>query len=383
MTYTEFLDRSPMTGFLWTMMVGVAMAQLLDGLDYQATAFALPGIMRQFKLGPTQAGVIQAVANIGLAFGALFVPILCDRKGRRLMFQWVLLVYAFGTFLSAIAPSYNMLLVGRFIAGLGIGAQLPIVFALVTEYSPLRLRHILVPISPAFWAVGYVVCALFSIWLIPIYGWRAIYWVGVAPAFMAIYVRYFMPESVRYLLSKGKIEEAGRITKDLARRAGIDVELVPPEMARSQMKLSSGEQFRALRPVLGVTAAVSFFYFCYFIQSAGVFVWLPTIFVRQGFKLTTGFRYTLLIFCVTPFAHLLGGYLQNKMNRKWALFLMTIVGQVFFILFGLSFQYHWPVAVLVGSQMLQTLFTQGTTAILMTIGSELSPPRRAPWAWAL
>jgi len=372
MTYTEFLDRSPVTGFLWTLIIGMALASLLDGFDFQATAFALPGVVRAFHLGPAQAGGIQSVGNFGFAFGAIFINVLCDRKGRRAMFQWVLLCYAFGAFVSAIAPNYHVLLVGRLISGLGIGAQLPIVFSILAEFSPLKLRHLLVPMSPMCYALGYVVVALCAVWLIPLYGWRAIYWAGIAPAFMAIYVRMYIPESVRYLLSKGRIEEAGRITKDLAKRAGLDVELIPPPETK-KVKVGASEQFKVLRPLLGMTAAVSFFNLCYYVQSAGVFIWLPTIFVRQGFKLTTSFRYTLLVFCFTPLAQVLGAFMQGKMDRKWALFVMTVVGQIFFLTFGLSFQYHWPVWVLVGSQMAQTLFTQGTVAILMTIASEMFP----------
>ena len=95
----------------------------------------------------------------------------------------------------------------------GLGAQLPIVFAILAEFAPLRLRHIFIPMGPLFWAVGWIVAALLSIWLIPIWGWRSIYWVGVIPAAMTFFVRFAMPESVRYLLSKGKVEEAGRITQ--------------------------------------------------------------------------------------------------------------------------------------------------------------------------
>ena len=374
MTYTEFLDNSPMTKFLWLLVSGMSLAQLLDGMDFQATAFALPGIMREFRLNPAQAGGISSVGNIGLVLGAIFFPLLCDRIGRKMIFQWVILTYAVGTLISAMAPTMNMLLIGRFIAGTGLGAQLPIVFAILAEYSPLKLRHILVPLGPIFFAVGWIVAALLSILLIPHFGWRAIYWVGVIPALLTVYVRYGMPESVRFLLSRGKVQEAGAIVRDLAKKAGMgDVELVPPPLAQSQVKVSFGDQLTTLSTVWGAMLMLSFFYFCSFIQTFGVNAWLPAIFVRQGFRLTTSFWYTLMIMVVTPFSHIIAMWLQNVLNRKWALFLMTTGGTIFFFLFGLSFEYKWPVPVLVGSQILQTLSAQGVIAILFTLTSELFP----------
>jgi putative MFS transporter len=133
LTYIEFLDSSPMTRFLWFMLFGLCLAQLLDGIDFQATAFAMPGIIKLFKLNPAQAGLIPAITNMGLAIGAVFFPLIADRVGRKPVFQWILLTYAFGTVMCAIAPTYHILLAGRFIAGIGIGAQFPIVIALLAN----------------------------------------------------------------------------------------------------------------------------------------------------------------------------------------------------------------------------------------------------------
>jgi putative MFS transporter len=374
MTYLEFLDNSPMTGFLWLLLFGLCLAQLLDGFDFLSTSFAMPGMIREFHLNPPQAGLIASVTNIGLMLGAIFFPMFCDGVGRKPVFQMVLLTYAVGTFLSAVAPSYNVLLVARFVAGVGIGAQLPIVMAILAEFSPARLRHIFVPVGPIFYSFGWIIAALLSIWLIPWLGWRSIYWVGIIPAFLSLFVRYFLPESVRFLLAHGKVEEAGRITADLARRAKMEhLELVPPPQSQGATQMTFREQFGLLGAYWGRTLMLAFFFFCSFVQTFGLNAWLPTIFIRQGFRLTTSFSYTLMIFSVTPLSHVIAMWLQNRIDRKWALFIMTFGGTVFFVLFGLSFQYHWPIWVLVGSQVMQTLLAQGVVAILFTLSAELYP----------
>jgi putative MFS transporter len=374
MTYTEFLDNSPMTGFLWTLLAGVLLASLLGGMDFMVTSFALPGIIREFKLNPAMAGAIFSAGNIGMALGAIFFPLLSDRIGRRPIFQWVLIIFAAGSFLSAIASSFQMMLGARFITGVGLGAEIPIVLAVLAEYAPLRLRHIFIPLVSVFAAIGFIVAALLSIWLIPAFGWRSVFWAGIAPALLITFIRRYTPESIRFLLSRGRTEEAGRIANDIAGGAQFgNVELVPPVMEKSQPKLSLGGQLALLRPIWLPTLLLAIFYFCSFIQIFGVNAWLPTIFVRQGFKLTASFGYTLMIYSVAPFSHVVAMWLMAKVSRRWALFIMPAGGTIFFILFGLSFEYKWPVPVLVGSQILQVLLAQGVVSVLFTFSSEIFP----------
>lgn len=375
MTYIEFLDNSPMTPFLRLLLIGVALAQILDGIDFQSTAFALPLISKEFGITPTAAGLIGSMTNIGLLFGALIFSPLSDRFGRKLIFQWVLFTYAFGTFLSAIAWNYQSLLIARVIAGLGIGAEFPVAFALLAEFAPKRLRHIFVAIGPLCYSLGWFCCAMLSTWIIPAFGWRAIYWLGIAPALMIIYVRRFLPESVRFLLMRGRTEEAGNVVKDIARRAGFtNVELVPPPESKTE-KLSFGEQFSALRIELWSIIAVGIFYFANNIQNVGFSTWLPSIFVRQGFTLTRSFKFTAIILVVTPIGQLFAMWLQDRLPRKWAMLLLAALSSTFFFLFGLSFEFKWPIEVIVGSNVVYQFFSQGIVVILYTLATELFPTR--------
>jgi putative MFS transporter len=374
MTYTEFLDRSPMTKFLWLLVSGVALAQILDGIDFQSTSFALPLIIREFQLSPTEAGAVGSLTNIGLLIGALVFSILSDRYGRKAIFQWVLFTYAFGTFLSAIAWDYPSLLFARVVAGLGIGAEFPVAFALLAEYSPKRLRHILVPVGTICYAVGWFVCALLSTWIIPTFGWRAIYWLGVSPALLIIYVRRFLPESVRFLLARGRVQEAGEIVEDLARRAGInDIDLVPPAPVRVDGAPGAKVQIRSLRLVLGSLVAVGFFYFANNIQNVGFSTWLPSIFMQQGFTLIRSFKFTTVILAVTPLGQIFAIWIQDKMPRKWAMLLLAALSSVFFLAFGISFELKMPIAITVAANVGYQCFSQGIIVILYTLGSELFP----------
>ena len=374
MTYTEFLDNSRMTSFLYLLLFGVILASILDGMDFQMTAFALPGIIGEFKINPAQAGVIASVTNVGLLVGAILFSLLSDRIGRKKIFQWVLLTFAFGSFLSAIAPSFELLIIARVIAGLGIGAELVVGAAILAEFAPRRYRHIFVASVPLVWSIGWLIAALLSIWCIPAWGWRSIYWIGVVPALMIAGIRFFLPESIRWLLIRGRTEEAGKIINNLAHRAGMtNIELVPPPVIVNQVKLNFRQQLSILRTVQVQMYVLAFVYFCFYIENWGINAWLPTIFVQQGYTLARSFTFTLVIFTVVPFSHLFGTWFQDKIQRKWAIFWMVSAGTVLLVLFGMSLQYRWPVHVIVGVQLLQTLAVQGVMVILYTLTTELFP----------
>jgi putative MFS transporter len=374
MTYHEFLDESPMTPFLWLFFIGVAVANLLDGVDFQMVAYGLPGIIKEFHLNPAQAGGVASIGNFGFMTGTVVFALLSDRFGRKPLFTWVLLVFAFGSFLTAIAPSYHSLLMSRFICGMGIGAEPPVSTALLAEYAPRKYRHLFCGMMPFIFSVGWIVAALLSIWCIPQWGWRSIFWFGIAPVFLIVAVRYFLPESIRWLLTKGRTEEAGRIANDLALRQGrTDIELVAPVTPKEHFKLGFGQQLRLLGKFWAPGVLLIFFLFCFYVAVWGMNVWLPTIFVRQGFTLVRSFNYTLIIFSVAPFAQIIGVWLEERMQRKYAILLITIVGMALFICFGLSFQYHWPIKVLVGSQLLETLVINGVIAVFYTLAPEVFP----------
>lgn len=376
LSYTDLIDQAPMTKTTWLLLFGVMAAQLLDGFDFQVTSFAMPGMIRQFGMNPALAGTIMSATTFGLVFGGLLFPLLADRIGRKPVFQWVLLTFAFGSLLSAIAPSYQMMLIARFITGVGLGAEYPIVLAILAEYAPVKLRHILLPLVPFAFAVGWIVAALFSIWAIPAFGWRIVFWAGIIPALFVTFIRRYTPESIRFLIASGRSQEAEQIGRVIARQAGRGgVELVAPSITRQEARISFGQRLSLLRPYWIPTVVLLAFTFAAFIQSFGVGVWLPTIFMRQGFKLTTSFKYTLMIFTVAPFSHMVGAWLMGKVSRKWALFILACNSTVFLILFGMAFQYKWPIPVLIGAQVLQVLLGQGIVGVLFTYTSEIYPTK--------
>src|SRR5690242_5042265 len=190
-----------------------------DAADFAFFGAALPPVAREFGLGPAQSGLLATVGLIGAFLGALFWGTLSDYIGRRTAFQTT--VGLFAVFTGLVAMSWNVVALGvfRFLSNFGLGGEVPVTLTLASEFSPGRIRGGMAGNIMAAFPVGLVIAAALSLFIIPRWGWRALFVVGVIPAVLLFFVRRYMPESVRYLLSKGRIDEAEKTVADIERQS--------------------------------------------------------------------------------------------------------------------------------------------------------------------
>ncbi|MBV9323558.1 MAG: MFS transporter [Chloroflexi bacterium] len=377
--HLDYVDEVRLTRFHWVLLLGVALAQILDGYDFQITSYALPGFSKEFGLDPGQAGAVAAAGNFGLLIGAIVFSQVADRFGRKPIFQVVLLCYALGSLLSGLAPNYAVLVSARFLAGLGIGAEFPVAFALLAELTPRKWRSKFIPLGPIMYGVGFIVAGLSSIFIILPYSWRWGFLLGVLPALMILYVRAFLPESVRFLVEKSRLDEATRVVQRIARSAG-EVFSVP---AGSQVTVR--EQVRVpMRPYMTAVLLLGAMIALRSISDYGVGAFLPTIFASQGYELLRAFAYTLIITGIQPLAQLFGGWFQDRVKeRRTALWVTLWVGALLNLGFALTIFFGGPINLAVGFQVLATLIGGAYVAIYYTLGTELFPTsiRSAAVGW--
>jgi len=377
--HLDYVDEVRLTRFHWILLLGITLAQILDGYDFQITSYALPGFTKEFGLDAGQAGSVAAAGNFGLLIGAIVFSQLADRWGRKPVFQVVLFDYALGSLLSAFAPNFGVLVTARFIAGLGIGAEFPVAFALLAELTPRKWRSMFVPLGPIMYGVGFIVAGLSSIFVILPFGWRDGFLIGVLPALIIIYVRAFLPESVRFLVQKGRLEEATRVVQRIARSAGqvFSVPADSPIVVQEQARVPMRPYWNAILMLGGLIALRS-------ISDYGVGAFLPQIFASQGYELLRAFTYTLLISGIQPLAQLFGGWFQDRVTqRRTALWATLWAGAVLNFAFAMTIFFKGPVELAVAFQVLATLIGGGYVAIYYTLGTELFPTsiRSAAVGW--
>jgi putative MFS transporter len=369
------LDALPFTREHRKLLVGSGMGWALDAMDVGLISFVLAQLAVTWSLTGTELSWIASSGFIGMAIGASLGGLLADRFGRRQVFAVTLLVFGVATGASALAWSVGALIALRFVVGLGLGAELPVASTLVSEFAPPRIRGRVIVLLEAFWAVGWTLAAIIGFVVVPASaeGWRWALAIGAVPALYAAVVRFGLPESVRFLESRGRIAEAETTVQRFERSAGVSAPEHPlaVENLPAVPRVSPGRQVTALwaAPHRVQTAALWLVWFCVNFAYYGAFVWLPTILVASGFSLVRSFGYTLIITLAQLPGYLVAAWLVEKWGRNKTLAVFLTGSAVSAVLFGLAGA-EWQV---IGAGMLLSFFNLGAWGALYAVTPELYP----------
>jgi putative MFS transporter len=299
---------------------------------------ALPPVAREFGLNPAQAGLLATVGLVGAFIGALFWGTISDYIGRRTSFAATIGIFSLFTGLVAASWSVLSLSVFRFLSNFGLGGEVPVAVALTAEFAPGRIRGRMSGGMAVGFPTGLAVAALVAYFIMPVWGWRAVFVVGVVPAVLLFFVRLVMPESVRYLISRGRIAEAEATVAAIEREAlgGQPAPAAPVEAAvgaeeRGVTVLELLTPERRQRTLL--LWAVSF---CFLWASNGIIFMLPTILRERGLPLSQ----ILVLLFVQALAAIPGyaacSFLIDRFGRRPVLFLYYFVGAFFHLWFAMA-----------------------------------------------
>src|SRR5262249_3197213 len=235
-----------------------------------------------------------------------------DRFGRRFIYQFNLLLFGVFTILGAFAPNVAMLVICRFIAGLGLGAEQPLAFAYAGEYSPKLIRgRILAIVHFIGGACVWPIAALFTLAFRDSIGWRGV-WIVIGIGALIVWLfRFALPESPRYLATHGKGKEA----LDVLARLGLPG---PKEtLTTSAASDTKSDPFGVVFRMVPVRVAAGMICFCAFFGVAiGLGTWLPNIMPEKGFTITKSLTYTFGMTLAVPCASLFMMYALDHIGRK-------------------------------------------------------------------
>lgn len=310
------LDRLPFTRQHGRLIVGSGVGWALDAMDVGLISFVMASLLAQQQWGitTTELSWLGSIGFVGMALGATLGGLLADRFGRRQVFAITLLIFGVATGAAALSWSVGALLAFRLLIGLGLGAELPVASTLVSEYAPARLRGRLVVLLEAFWAVGWTLAALIGYFIVPRSdsGWRWALALGAVPAVYAVVVRWGLPESVRFLELRGRVDEAEAAVRRFESAAGVapvESPVLPPVPSPGPGALWSA----GLR---AQTAALWVVWFCINFSYYGAFIWLPTLLYSNGFTLVKSFGFTLLITLAQLPGYAVAAYLIERWGRR-------------------------------------------------------------------
>lgn len=374
LTRNQRLDRLPVTPKHRRLIFGSGLGWALDAMDVGLISFIMAALALHWDLSSTQTSWLASAGFIGMAIGASVGGLLADKLGRRQVFAATLLVYGLATGASAMATGLAMLIVLRFIIGLGLGAELPVASTLVSEFSPRRIRGRLVVILEAFWALGWIAAAVIGTFVVGASdsGWRWALLIGMVPAAYAAYVRLGLPESVRFLEARGRHSEAEEIVRsfeDSAEKSGATVETAPPAAVETAPE---DEKESLFSPRLRRrTAAFWTVWFCVNLSYYGAFIWIPSLLVADGFGLVKSFSFTLIITLAQLPGYAAAAWLIEVWGRRATLTVFLVGSALAAGLYGWA---STEVLIILAGCLL-SFFNLGAWGALYAIGPELYPPR--------
>ena len=367
------LERMPVGSFHYKLLLVTGLGWLFDSMDTGLIAFVLPVLAKEWGLSPEQMGWIGSIGLIGMALGAVISGTLADRIGRKKVFTITVLMYALATGMCALAWSYESLLFFRFLVGFGLGGELPVAATLMSEYAPTKLRGRFIVLLESFWGIGWLVAACISYLIIPQFGWKIAFVIGALPALYVFLIRLHMPESVRYLISKNKIEEAKEIILDLEKKLHViskpfEKSLTAAEMGSTNEKtpgpLSLFNSSYMKRTIMLWLAWFGIVYSYY-----GIFMWLPSIVFQQGFAVVKTFEYVLIMTIAQLPGYYCAAWLVDVIGRKYTLSIFLLMSGVASYFFGNAAS---PETLLLwGATM--SFFNLGAWGVIYTYTPELYP----------
>ncbi len=197
---------------------------LLDAFEVNIVGSVLGVIQTVFHLDATQASWVVSIWLIGIMIGAFVFGYLADRYGRKRLFIATLVMYSVFTVLTAFSPNYTFLMIFRFLTAIGVGAEYTAINSAISEFIPPKNRGKVNGLVMNFWPIGAMIAALVNLFFINLLavdiGWRVGFAFGAIAAIFVVWMRRSLPESPRWLLTKGRGQEADGIVREIEAQAG-------------------------------------------------------------------------------------------------------------------------------------------------------------------
>ncbi|NVZ24882.1 MFS transporter [Pseudomonas gingeri] len=376
----ERLERLPISGYHRLIFIIIALAFFFDSMDLAMMTFLLGSIKAEFALSSAQAGLLASSSFFGMVLGASLSGMLADRFGRKPVFQWSIVLWGLASYLCSTAQTVEMLTLFRILLGIGMGMEFPIAQSMLSELIPAKRRGRYIALMDGFWPLGFVAAGVLSYFLLPLVGWRDIFLVLAIPAVFVLAIRFFIPESPRWLEQAGHHGAADKVLCGIEDRVRASLKRaalpMPVRLPRSVDRPPSF--FSAFRQLWSPlyrqrTMMIWSVWFFALLGFYGLTSWLSALLQQSGFAVTQSVYYTVLISLGGIPGFLVAAWLVELWGRKPVCIVTLLGGGVMAFLYGQSAVFGGNVILLIVSGLLMQFFLFGMWAVLYTYTPELYP----------
>ena len=337
------IDAAPIGAMQWRVIICCFLVVMMDGFDTAAIGFIAPAIREHWQLSAADLAPLFGAGLLGLTAGALLCGPLSDKLGRKRVIEWCVALFGLFSLLSAFSPNLEMLIVLRFLTGLGLGGAMPNTITMTSEYLPSRRRGALVTLMFCGFTLGSALGGIVSAQLVAVIGWHGILVLGgVLPLALFFGLLVALPESPRWLVRRQR--PPAQISRTLSAMTGErydDTEFWLDEPAATQ-KGSISQLFAGRQLTITLMLWVVFFMsllIIYLLSS-----WMPTLLNHRGIDLQHASWVTAAFQVGGTLGALLLGVLMDKFNPFWVLAVSYALGAVCIVMIGLSENGLWLMA---------------------------------------
>lgn len=345
-TIAARLERLPNSRWHVTVTIILGVAIFFDSFDSLAIAYVLPVLVRAWHIAPGRIGWLISIANLGQAIGALTFGIAAERFGRVPVVRIAIALFGLMSLACAFTHSFDQLFVCRFFQGIGLGGEIPVASTYISEILRADRRGGRFLAYQLVFPVGLLGAAIAGATLVPRLGWQAMFLFGAVPAFVAVFLQRFCPESPRWLAAKGRLHEADEVVSDVERMVSRDgAKPLPPVPDLAVAPLSDKTRWRELFEgrYLARTLLVWIVWATSYMISYGLQGWIPT-FYREIYHLPL--QKALNFSIGSPVGSLIGSILCALMidrvgRRPWftGAFFLATAGLLWLWAFGAATVY--------------------------------------------
>lgn len=370
------LERLPWSRFQRSIFLVVATAWLFDSIDLGAITFLLSPISTEFHLSTAQAGLLGSASFAGMLTGAIAAGSLADRIGRQKVFQYSILIWGVASLALVFAWDFNSVASFRFLLGVGMGAEFPVAAALIAEFMPANKRGRYAALLEGAWPVGFIAAGAIAYFMVPAWGWRGFFALQAVLALWALVIRRSVPESPRWLASRGLTIEADRVMTGIetavAKASGSPL----PDYDVVSVAAKTSEEPRGIRALFVPeyrrrTIMLWLVWFCILFGYYGLTTWIGKLLTDSGFDVVKSIGFILLMALWGIPGFLSAAFLIEVIGRKYCLALYTVLSAAAAFFYG---QAAGETQLMIYGSLLQFFFF-GMWSSIYAFTPELFPTR--------
>jgi len=318
-------EDAPLSFAHWTLMSVLVIALVIDIMKPASLGFTIPGMVSEYQVAKATASLVPFFALSGTVVGSIIWGVIADIYGRKASILLSAVMFV-GTSICGAMPSLAWNIGMCFMMGAAAGGMLPVTYALLAEMMPSKHRGWALVLVGGLGAVGgYFAASGFSALLQPLYGWRILWLLNLPTGLSLVILGTLIPESAKFLLARGRREEARQIMERFGSKARATRPAEAAAFASGQSVALTGRAF------FGKLFALSLAAICYGLINFGLLLWLPADLVARGYSMELSSRLlaeSALIAFPTVF---LVAYLYSAWSTKW-----SVTGSLAIALAGLA-----------------------------------------------